>query len=81
MLMLFVKYVVPFIQSILEIPHIAMGMQLLPRPGADPAFAALERKEQTVESGGELVDGPMEKSSVGVVEVVELVGVVLGLSV
>jgi hypothetical protein len=81
MLMLFVKHVVLFIQSTLEIPHVALRMQLLPRPRADSAFTALERKKQTVESGGELVDGPMGNSSVGVVQVVELVGVVLGWSV
>jgi hypothetical protein len=81
MLMLFVKRIVSSRQSILEIMHITLGMQLLPWPGANAAFAALEREEQAVESGGELVDGPVGESAVAVVEVVELVGVVLMQSV
>jgi hypothetical protein len=80
MLVLKVKRIIPRIQGIFQIPYTTIGMQLLPRSRARPAFTALECEQQAVESRCEGFYGPAAHCAVGVVDVVDLVGVILGIS-
>lgn len=75
MLVLQIKRIVARTQRVFQIPHMTSRMQFLPGAGTGPAFAALEREQQSVEAGCKGVDGPRVDCAVRVVKVGELVGV------
>jgi hypothetical protein len=66
-------------ERVVQVLHIARGVQGVPGADTGLALARLEHKEQRVEAGNDLVKGDAEEGGrgvgVGVEEVVDLIGV------
>lgn len=80
-LLLLIKNIKPLPERIMQIGHIPLRMQRLPRPDTSPPLARLEHKQQRIQPGNHLVKLHPKKSlglgSCRMKQIVGLVGVSL----